>query len=154
MVLFRRAHGNLVDRCTMSEAGREPTVRIPMKSFDFFQFTSTFQSRYGHRVDGSSNRTDYQECSWGVKHGHCVRLTTSLPYLSHSSRKYWILNVSQSCRPLQPVTGIALLVVLWCFSEHSLREVNHTCYSTLQYHALFLFPQLIHVSPHSTLYLC
>jgi hypothetical protein len=41
--------------------------------------------------------------------GRRVSLSTSLPSLSHLSRQWRILNISQPYRPPRPVTGIALL---------------------------------------------
>jgi hypothetical protein len=45
------------------------------------------------------------------KHGRCIRLTISLQSVSLLSRKYEIIDISQSYRPPQPVTGIALLLL-------------------------------------------
>jgi hypothetical protein len=45
----------------------------------FFQFTKSFQLHYGPGFDSASNSNEYEEYSWGVKRGRCVRLTTSPP---------------------------------------------------------------------------
>jgi hypothetical protein len=44
----------------------------------------------------------------GVEHSWYVRLTTSLPPVSQLSKQCGILNISDTYRPPQPVTGIAL----------------------------------------------
>jgi hypothetical protein len=48
---------------------------------------------------------------WGVECGRCMRLTTSLPYVSWLSRHCVILNISQPFKPPWPVRGIALRFV-------------------------------------------
>jgi hypothetical protein len=53
-----------------------------------------------------------EEIFWGVKRGRCVRLT-SRSSLSRLSKQCGVLNTSECCGPPQPVTGIALLLLLY-----------------------------------------
>jgi hypothetical protein len=43
-------------------------------------------------------------CSWGVEWSRCVRLTTLRPSVSRLSGQCGVLNISQPCRPPQPVS--------------------------------------------------
>jgi hypothetical protein len=48
--------------------------------------------------------------------GRCVRVTTSAPSVSRSSKNWGILNISQTYRPPLPVTAITLLLYMYMMS--------------------------------------
>jgi hypothetical protein len=82
---------------------------IPNEFNRFFSVDLILPAALGPWVDSASNRNEYQESSWVVKCGQCIRLTNLSPSVSRLSRQCGILNISQPCRPPQPVMVIVLL---------------------------------------------
>jgi hypothetical protein len=80
---------------TILQAGRS---RDQSRWGGFFQFTESFQSHYGPRVDSAFNRNEYQESSWGVKGGRRVGLTTLPLSVSRLSRQN--VGASMSHNPM------------------------------------------------------
>jgi hypothetical protein len=82
---------------------------------------SEFDSLWDHRIFSvylillAAQWLSTRKCFWGVKHGRCIRLTISLPFVNWLSRQCEVLDISQPYRPPRPLTGIAILVNLPCY---------------------------------------
>jgi hypothetical protein len=101
----------------MLKAGRW-WIRFPVRSYNFFQVTKSFQLHCGPGVYTSCNRNEYQKIFLGEKRSQFIRLKTLPPSVSHLSRKCGILDISQPFRPPWPVTGIALVYfLLFCLGR-------------------------------------
>jgi hypothetical protein len=94
---------------TMLQA-RRFRVRTPMRSLTFFQSSSRFMSKGLTRHVTEMSTGKYL----GIKRGQRVRLTNWPPPMNRFCRQLGILQISQLWRPPRPVTGIALLVCVFC----------------------------------------
>jgi hypothetical protein len=88
---------------------------------DIFQF----QLHCGPGVNSAFNRNEYQEDSWGLKGGWCVRLTTLLPSVSRLFREN--VGVSTSHNPM----GLHNLLQGYLYLYNVMRYINskaaHVC---------------------------
>jgi hypothetical protein len=64
-------------------------------------------------LGSTHNRNEYQEDSWWVKRGRRVRLTILPPSVSRLSRICGSLDLAHPYGPSRPVTGMALLFLLF-----------------------------------------
>jgi hypothetical protein len=104
--LSRGACGSVVGWGTMLQT-RRSWVRVPMR-WIFFNWPNPSGRTMALGVDSASNRNEYQEDSWGVKHGRHIRLTTLPPSVSRLPRRCGRLDLSHPYGSSQPVTGAQL----------------------------------------------
>jgi hypothetical protein len=106
--------------CYMLQAGRS-RVRFLIRSLIFFSIYLILLVAPWPWGLPASNRNKYQECSWEVKRGRRVKITTSPPTVSRLSRKYSSVDISQTDGPPRPVTGIDLLCYIKKVKRVSIR---------------------------------
>jgi hypothetical protein len=117
-----KACGILVGWGSMLQAGRS-WVWVRMGSLNFFNLSNPSSCTLALVLTQSLTELSTSKCLWGVEHGQCIRLTTSLPSARRLSTQCGIFNISQPCRLWWLVTGIAL-VLLYMQRKQVLSLVN------------------------------
>jgi hypothetical protein len=84
-------------------------IPLPTRSLGFFNLPNISSCTIALGFIQFPREVATRKCFWGVKCDRCVRLTISPPSVSRLSRRYWILNISQSYVCPRPATAIAVL---------------------------------------------
>jgi hypothetical protein len=109
----------------MLQAGRSRD-RVPMRSLicDLIYLILQAALDPGFYSDSNRNKYPIQEKNIFVGHSRRLRLKTSLPSVSRSSRQCAVFNISQRYTLPRPITGIPLLFCL----HTSIYNNNHHLY--------------------------
>jgi hypothetical protein len=81
-------------------------------------------------VDSASNRNEYQEFSWGLNGGRCIRLTNLPPSVSRLSRENVRASMPQPYGPSRPIRGIAFVCTYMCPIPNGFRDNVISLYSS------------------------